>query len=249
MLSMVRTDPGPRTRHASDLAALPRASDLQLICPSRKESTPLQIHDWCFNREPGAFDAFVRWAVPRTLLRHDEPLRVLNAGCGSGEDVYSLAIRLLDRRPGTAPAGVLLHGIDAHADLIAQAKKAEYDSHSLRKLPDAQRAWFKDKGDTFVVDGWVRRGITFEKRDPFEDDPRFWRPGAYHAIFCRDLLVELPREQAARLVDRFSRSLVDGGYLFLGSTESLRGISSEFDLTRSGETTFYRRRERPRMVG
>lgn len=214
--------------------------------------TPL-IRDWCFNREPGAFDAFVRWALPRTLLRPGEPLRVLNAGCGSGEDVYSLAIRLLDRPPGSAPAGVLLHGIDAHADLIAQAKAGEYDAYSLRKLSDVQRAWFKAKGDekaaTFVVDAWVRRGVSFEQRDPFQDDPRFWRPGAYHAIFCRDLLFDCPREEARRLVDRLAASMVEGGHLFLGSAESLRGISSDFDLMQSGETFFYRLRERPRMVG
>jgi chemotaxis protein methyltransferase CheR len=62
-------------------------------------------------------------------------------------------------------------------------------------------------------------------------------------VFCRNMLMYLAPDLARAIVDRITRSLVPGGYLFLGSAETLRGVSQDFHLCHTHETFYYQRRD------
>jgi chemotaxis protein methyltransferase CheR len=171
------------------------------------------------------------------------PLRILSAGCASGEEAYSLAILARDR---LEPAGypVSIHGIDVSPTMIERAARARYSPWALRETPASiQARYFRASGREMILDEDLRKAVSFEERNLVDDDPTFWRPGAFDVIFCRNVLMYFSPEKAQSVMARLSRSLVTGGYLFLGYAETMRGLSQDFHLRHTHGGFYYQRRD------
>ena len=80
-----------------------------------------------------------------------------------------------------------------------------------------------------------------------DDAPELLAPATYDVIFCRNVLMYFSPVQAAAVVQRLSRALVVGGFLFLGHAETLRGLSHDFQLKHTHNTFYYQRRADPRQ--
>ena len=204
----------------------------------------LTVGETYFFRNRADLDAFVHAVLPARLETRgaDQTLRVLSAGCSSGEEPYTLAM-LARGVPALAGWDVRIHAIDVNPAAIARARGARYGEWSLRQTTADDRARFfrGGRGAVRVVDD-VRRLVTFEERNLVDDDPVFWRDGAFDVIFCRNVLMYFSPEVVRRIVARFSRALVPGGFLFLGHAETLRGVSTAFHLRHGHETFYYQRR-------
>jgi chemotaxis protein methyltransferase CheR len=85
--------------------------------------------------------------------------------------------------------------------------------------------------------------VAFEERNLAEDDAAFWRAEAFDVVFCRNVIMYFTPEAARAVVARIARSLAPGGFLFLGSAETLRGLSHDFHLRHTHDTFYYQRRE------
>jgi chemotaxis protein methyltransferase CheR len=171
------------------------------------------------------------------------PLRILSAGCASGEEAYSLAILARDT---LEPAGypVTIHGIDVSPAMIERATRARYSLWALRETPAAiQARYFRGNGRELLLDEDLRKTVSFEERNLMDDDHAFWRPGIFEVIFCRNVLMYFAPEKARAVMVRLSRSLVPGGYLFLGYAETMRGLSQDFHLRHTHGSFYYQRRD------
>jgi len=167
-------------------------------------------------------------------------LRVLSAGCASGEEAYSLAIALQEP-PGSSRESSIL-AIDVNPGILEKARRARFSSWSLRETPpDVQRRWFTHAGRDVVLDESIRTAVKFERRNLAEDDPELWQPEAYDVVFCRNVIMYFTPPAARAVVERITRSLAPGGYLFLGHAETLRGLSSDFRLCHTHGTFYYQR--------
>lgn len=195
-----------------------------------------------FFREAHHFDILVRHVVPerRELLRH-RPLRVLSAGCSSGEEAYSIVIALQN-------AGLELSGIqweidacDLNGDRIAQARTGVYEAGSLRACDEeARRRYFKETEGRFQLRERHRRGVRFFQANVSAPNGSFgW--GAYDAILCRNMLIYFGEEAFAEAIGLFARSLAPGGYLMLGHSESLLDRATEFVPVSFGSGVIYRK--------
>jgi chemotaxis protein methyltransferase CheR len=89
----------------------------------------------------------------------------------------------------------------------------------------------------------VRAAVTFEAANLASDDPQLWQPASYDVIFCRNVLMYFAPEKMRAVIARIARSLVPGGFLFLGHVETLRGVSDEFHLRHTHGTFYYERKE------
>lgn len=206
----------------------------------------LTVSETYFYRYEEHFKAFADVVLPRTLQRvaPSQEIRILSAGCSSGEEAYTLAMLVEARTEGRRPAQVV--GIDVNPAMIARARRARYSPWSLRETPgDARARYFREDGKEFALEGRLRSRVTFEERNLLDEDPAFWQPGSFDAIFCRNVIMYFTPAAAKSVVARLGRSLKEGGYLFLGHAETLRGISDEFHLCQSHETFYYQRRGRP----
>lgn len=199
----------------------------------------LTVGETYFLRHPTQLETLVDQVLP-SFLRQTPTLRVLCAGCSTGEEPYSVA--LLARERGRVDSSRLrLLGIDVNPRAIAHARRACYSPWSLRAVPSAMRQqWFQRTPEGFALQPQVRDQVIFEERNLLEEASAFWAPGSFHAILCRNVILYFPPDVIRRIIARMAQALVPGGYLFMGPSETLRGISEEFELLRGGDAFYYR---------
>lgn len=216
--------------------------------PSREElgalAQELTVSETYFFRHMDQFRAFAEVALPERVRAQADRrrLRVLSAGCASGEEAYSLAILMLENLADPAWE-VSTRGIDVNPVMPRKAERARYSSWALRETPlDVQRKWFRQEGNEVVLADAARRAVTFEERNLVDEDATFWEPESYDAIFCRNVIMYFTPEAAHAVIARIQRALAPGGYLFLGHAESLRGLSEDFHLRHTHGTFYYQRK-------
>jgi chemotaxis protein methyltransferase CheR len=210
----------------------------------------LTVGETYFFRHPDQFRAFTDVATQARLQLPSphRPLRILSAGCASGEEAYSLAILLHQHLSDALKFGALITAIDVNPASIAKATNAQYSSWSLRGTPeDIRQRYFRGE-KTITLDSSVRGLVSFELRNLVDANDGFWQPEQFDVIFCRNVVMYFTPEATRSVINRFTRSLVPGGYLFLGPAETLRGISPDYHLRHTHGTFYYQRRtpnERP----
>jgi chemotaxis protein methyltransferase CheR len=181
-----------------------------------------------FFRERHHFEIVVRHVVPELVpALRSRPLRVLSAGCSSGEEPYTLAIALHD-------SGLELRGIrweidacDLNRDRLARAREAVYDGGALRCCSEeALRRCFEERDGGRVLRERYRRNVRFFEANLATATTVGLPP--YDIVFCRNLLIYFDDAGFDRAVRVLARVLAAGGYLFLGHSESLIDRSDEF---------------------
>jgi chemotaxis protein methyltransferase CheR len=205
----------------------------------------LTVGETYFFRNRNDLEAFVAVVLPDRMRARERErrLRILSAGCSSGEEPYTLAM-LVHGVPALEAWDVRIRGVDVNPAAVARAAAGRYGEWSLRQTPRDMRARFfrQERGGHRLVDE-VRSMVEIEQRNLVEDDPGLWQPGAYDVVFCRNVTMYFSPEVARRVVARIARSLAPGGYLFLGHAETLRGVSTAFHLRDSHGTFYYRLRD------
>src|SRR5258705_131077 len=94
-----------------------------------------------------------------------------------------------------------------------------------------------------LLDESIRAAVQFDERNLAGEDGELWQIDSYDVVFFRNVLMYFTPEAAIAAVERVSRALVLGGYLFLGHAETLRGLSTGFHLRHTNGTFYYQRRE------
>lgn len=205
----------------------------------------LTVGETYFFRNNEQFRALAEVALPQRMRVHGAPrvLRLLSAGCASGEEAYSIAIAV--RETIADPSWeVQIRAVDLNPAVLEKAARARYSSWALRDTPaEVQRKWFRADGRDLILANSVRAAVTFDGGNLAADDPALWQPATYDVIFCRNVLMYFAPEQMRAAIARIARSLAPGGFLFLGHAETLRGVSDAFHLRHSHETFYYELKE------
>lgn len=238
-------------RHRSATLGLSPVRYLGRVAKNEQEllalAEDLTITETYFFRHPEQMRALAGEALPERLAARSAQrvLRMLSVGCSSGEEAYTLGIIAREAQPDPDWIIAVL-GVDANPAMLAKAVEGRYRAWALRETPDAIRSrWFRPvPGGVEVVPG-LRREVGFRRYNVADEDAALWRPGQYDVIFCRNLLMYLTVPAAARLVRRMTEALAEGGYLFLGHTDSLGSRPSGLQ-ARQGYGAFYYRRADPR---
>ena len=205
----------------------------------------LTVTETYFLRNRDQFRAFREIVLPdRARARCAERrLRILSAGCASGEEAYSLAIEVRDF-PDVVGWEVAIQGVDINVAMLDKAARGRYSAWALRETPaEIQARCFRPEGRDFVLDDSFRSMATFSERNLIDPDASFWQPGTFDVVFCRNVLMYFTPEIAQTVVARIWRSLAPGGFLFLGYAETLRGLSQAFHLRHTHGTFYYQRRD------
>jgi chemotaxis protein methyltransferase CheR len=204
----------------------------------------LTVGETYFFRNSEQFRALIEIVVPARMraARRGRRLKILSAGCASGEEAYSLAIALRDALPDP-DWPVEIRAVDLSEASLAKAARARYSPWALRETPaDIRRRWFRSSGREVVLSPDARALVQFENRNLACDDAALWQPQSFDVVFCRNVIMYFATDQAGALLTRLARSLRPGGYLFLGHAETLRGLSADFELRQSHDTFYYQRK-------
>jgi len=194
-----------------------------------------------FFRETRQFEVLVEHVVPeRRVATPGRPLRLLSAGCSSGEEPYSLGIVL--QNAGYPPGrGWEIDACDLNPERIARAKEAVYEEGSLRTCDvETRRRYFAREGDRFRLRERYRAGVRFFQSNLLSPGFALERDG-YDVVLCRNLLIYFGDLAFDRVIGLFARALRPGGYLFLGHSESLFDRSTDLQPVVLGGAVVYRK--------
>ena len=186
-----------------------------------------------FFRENHHFEYLRDTILPQlqTENRNERRIRIWSAGCSTGEEPYSLAITLKENLPATGWDPRIL-ATDIDSNVLSRASKGVYPLERINGIPKPRlRRWFmKGQGKqagTACLKPEVRSLIDFGQLNLIEN----WSiDGPMDIIFCRNVVIYFDRESKTKLIDRYADNLKDGGYLFVGHSESLFKISDRFEL-------------------
>lgn len=194
-------------------------------------------------RDPPFYQALRTTVVP--LLRQQDHLKIWHAGCSTGEEVYSMAILLMEE--GLYDRS-LLYATDMNETVLSRAREGIFPINRLREYTvNYQRAggqesfsdYYTAQYEHAVMHRNLRRNVLFSDHNLAVDGVF----GEMHLIICRNVLIYFDRALQNRVLGLFADSLSSGGLLCLGVKESLRfsSHSAAFeDLVR--EQRIYRRR-------
>jgi chemotaxis protein methyltransferase CheR len=207
----------------------------------------ITVGETYFFRNANDLRAFVGAVLPERirarLARGERRLRVLSAGCSSGEEPYTLAM-LAHEVPELASWDLAIRALDVNPAAIARARTARYSTWSLRQTGhDLRERFFTGGPREFQVVDEVRALVAFEEHNLVDEDPRTLPAATYDVVFCRNVLMYFGPEATRRVVARLAASLLPGGFLFLGHAETLRGVSTAFHLCHTHDTFYYQVRE------
>lgn len=193
-----------------------------------------------FFREPHHFEFVVDTILPE-LARHGQSrFDVWHAGCSTGEEPYTLAITLL-QSPVAERFQIRQLATDIDTDVIDHATAGIYDLDRLRTVPPEVRDRYFLRGKN-AMSGHARtipelsQWLTFGRLNLLESPWPLKPETRFDLIFCRNVMIYFDKTTQQRLVERFAQVLRPGGYLFIGHSETLTGISDSFE--NLGKTVF-----------
>lgn len=197
-----------------------------------------------FYRDKAVYDALTSDVLPgcadASRARGDRMLRVLSAGCASGEEPYTISLiwhlRVSKHYPDVA---LDLCAIDIDDGMLRRARTACYSAGSFRDLPSdlLERGFSRQDGATCLRDAF-RGGVRFEKCDLRVTVPA----GPFDLILCRNTVFTYFDEALQRRVFRkLDAGLRDGGFLIIGSHEALPPQASGYSRTAPGLPVFRKR--------
>jgi chemotaxis protein methyltransferase CheR len=189
----------------------------------------VSINETSFFRNPPHFDFLGSTVLPARLrARRDDAsnaVRIWSAGCSTGQELYSIAMVFLETAVFHESWSLALVGTDISEKAIRQARTGAFDDRAIRDVPPERRLrFFEHRNGEYSVREWARRGVEFVCGNILDGPP--WND--VDVIFCRNVMIYFDAASQKKLVDRLADSLAPGGYLFLGHTETLRGVSERF---------------------
>jgi chemotaxis protein methyltransferase CheR len=222
---------------------------LQRFFDSRQEFKKLvallTIGETSFFRFDPHFAALIEQVLPELIKRHQTSrrLRIWSAGCSTGEEVYSLAITLLQHFPQLANWDVTILGTDISHQSLAAARRGNYQERTLRHVsPELLAKWFVKDGTEWTVSDRLRMLTRFSYLNLQSETYPEAKNGTTECdlIFCRNVMIYFRPETVQAVVSRLRRALRPGGYLFLGHAETLGTGFLDFVRCQHQGGTYYR---------
>lgn len=182
-----------------------------------------------FFRDPEAFDTLKSEVIPDLIASKNDgdQIRVWVPACSTGEEAYTIAMLFtLALEQSDKRLDLKIFGTDLDGDAISSAATGMYSAESLEHVePALVSRFFRVNGELFQVDAALRKMIVFAEQNLLKDPP-FTK---IDLVSCRNFLIYLQPIAQKKVFTMFLFSLNVGGLLFLGPSESLGDLESEFD--------------------
>jgi chemotaxis protein methyltransferase CheR len=198
-----------------------------------------------FFREPVHFDFLVRTAIPSLAgfgpSGSGRPLRAWSAGCSSGEEPYTLAMVLSEYALGRPGFDFAIVGTDISTKVLEQARSGVYQESQIAPVPAALlrkyvwRSRNSSEGLVRIVPE-LRRKLRLHQLNFM--DAEYPIQDVFDLVFFRNVMIYFDRPTQEAVINKISRHLAPGGYLFVGHSESLAGMNIPLKLV---QTSIFRK--------
>ncbi|MDL2317866.1 protein-glutamate O-methyltransferase CheR [Eubacteriales bacterium OttesenSCG-928-A19] len=186
-----------------------------------------------FNRDPSHFTFLEQEILPgiEKRERHTRDLRIWSAGCATGEEPYTIAMVVQDYfGPGSHGWNTGILASDISSQALKRASEGVYPVESIRGLnPSWQERYFTRlphaPGSVQVADR-IRQDVLLKRINLVGPLVAFKQK--FHCIFCRNVMLYFDDRTKKEVLQRLGSVLEQGGYLFIGTTETIDRKHSSF---------------------
>jgi chemotaxis protein methyltransferase CheR len=192
-------------------------------------------------RDTYPFEVLANKLLPEAAA-NKRPIKIWSAASSSGQEPYSMAMTILEtqqRKPGMLPS-VSVTATDISASMLDMCRAGVYDNLALGRglSPERRRNFFEDAGDgRMKVKDNVKRLVSFRPQNLMDS---YALLGKFDIIFCRNVLIYFSPDMKSQVLNQMANSLNPGGYLLLGASESLTGLTDRFEMVRCNPGIIYK---------
>lgn len=204
------------------------------------------INETKFFRDLPLLESFEKEVVSDILemkkKKGENSLKILSAGCSTGEEPYTLGMLLQEKKEQFRGMSFRITAGDISEEALTSAKNGIYKETQLRSTPESYiRKYFTKMDETNVkVSSALKMNIDFTYLN-LADFNNLKRLGNFDIIFCRNVMIYFDNEFKKKLIKTYYEMLKEGGYFFVGHSESLFGINNDFKMKVLRGTTVYKK--------
>lgn len=205
----------------------------------------ITINETFFFRNTGQLDALVQKVIPEIIQNSNgtkKKIRIWSAACSSGEEAYSVAIMLNEFiKPKFPDLTFEIVGTDINQTVLDTAVRGIYGDYAIRNLPvHFLKKYFKQVDGFYEISMDIKSMATFKNANLFDSNDMMYMTN-FDVIFCANVLIYFDTNSKIKVVNQLYKSLNRGGYLFIGFSETLHGISKAFSVVSFPKTVGYKK--------
>jgi chemotaxis protein methyltransferase CheR len=195
----------------------------------------ITTNETSFFRNPPQLKAFAKEVLPLVRAEKEaagkKQIRIWSAGCSTGEEPYTLAMILKEEIPELDSWNVEILANDISEQVLYSARKGIYSEMTLRSTDKyIVQKYFTREPEGYKISEDIKKLVKLSHGN-LSDTHKLSMFRDIDIVFCRNVMIYFSDEVKKNIVRQFYNSLVQGGYLFIGHSESLHGISKAFKLS------------------
>lgn len=246
----------------SSLAEAARCADFTEFCRKVRFSNDrvlqnqvidaITTQETLFFRDSSPFEALQHKVLPELIDAKSHSLfpkriRIWSAACSTGQEPYSIAMVLRELIPAILTWDVNILATDISDAAIQHASRGRYGKYEIQRgmKPNLLAKYFHDEGERWRVRDELRSLVAFERRNLLEP---FDTVGPFDVIFCRNVAIYFDPATRRSLFLRLADRLTADGTLFVGASESLSELGSQFIPMHHCRTVYYQPKKRATMA-
>lgn len=206
----------------------------------------ITINETYFFRNPPQFGVLHRILLPEIaearLQEGKRKVRVWCAAASTGDEPYSLAFLIKEHvQPRFPGVQFEIIGTDINTNVLEVARRGIYGTYAVRNIPPYYlMKYFRKEGERYHLSDEIRRMVTFKHHNLMDRAGTAMMRGV-DLILCANVLIYFDTESKQQVVSTFYNNLNPGGYLLVGFSETLYGVTQALHPVRFEKTIAYKR--------
>lgn len=193
-----------------------------------------------FFRNTAHFDTLENYAFPALVKKKRETggtkVRIWSAGCSTGEEPYSIAMMAKEKLP--PGFSVEITASDLSLKSLMTAKEGFYPNNRINGIPELYLTkYFEKKSDGYQVKQEIKDYIKFDYHNLKFDSGQ----SNLDIIFCRNVIIYFDEAAQEAVIQKFWKALSNRSFLFIGHSESLFGMKTEFEFLKTDWACIYQK--------
>lgn len=194
-------------------------------------------------RDTYPYKALETIILPELAKKAKYPVRIWSAACSSGQEPYSIGMIIQEQMSKMLhidPKQTQIIGTDLSPEMLSICRRGQYDVHALSRglSPERKEKFFRPthNPNMMAIDSRVKSMVEFRQMNLLGS---YALMGRFDVIFCRNVLIYFSNDVKADILRKLTMCLNPGGYLILGSTETLVGVADKYEMMRCNPGIIY----------
>jgi chemotaxis protein methyltransferase CheR len=209
----------------------------------------MATHESSFFRDGAPFEQLCKEVLPALIAARQatRSLRIWSAACSSGQEPYTIAMILQEMSAQLSGWRVEIVATDMSEAILGKAKAGVYSDFEVRRglSPERLKRWFTPQGTSWQVAPALRQMVQFRPHNLLQGAAGL---GTFDVILCRNVLIYFDMDRKRQILDDLGGALAVDGALYLGSAETVLGVSTAFRPAPTSRGLFRRATQPPQQI-